>query len=1143
MKACSALPVFSRVLRDHLTRLQSLCSALFHRSLREAAAESLNHLLDFSRALSPFFKALEVDHGDFHAVAIDCLCELFRNCTSTVHLDAATVHFIFRRLLHLPTCRRRRPVDRVALAFFHSPCGELYCHGRLLCGVVRLLFRAFNHAPDHSLRSPALAALEEVIISLFAVYSDPPVVPDADSVAGLAANVSELLISNSLSISRSFMPLLESHCFGLSIRDDDLFVFLERMSKFISKPKYTAGTKPLATNIIAYAFRVSSPFFATAAFASCFDRSILPALSVLIASDDVRLARSTEMLLRIVWGKFWGAEAIVVGGLVAALASPQSGLVVKTLKVWILLVGDRRFVVWLHEKKMFRRFVTEVLKLGFPEGNGEETKIQKLAQAVIEKVLGALWQLVKADEGSQALKMQTVADGKQEGMGKFLFENCGLDPLAVGNFLAIERNHSIFATFLRCFDFKGKSFEDSFRLFFSRFQIPNDVKFLDRVLQSFAIKYHRENPSQFIAADVPYLLSFSIVVLLSHDCRMTFEEFWNFNNKIGEGVQLPRSTIATLYRNFVQKPIALRNSQLISRKVKLRANRSIATEMFAPIWSETLALLGSILLMTNSLPLGSLKLFFELASHCYLDEAVSAGIDMIRNVDGYRIQFLNFFLELSAEHYNFLNVVWPFVLTNLSEVERQKQLHLLNTELVANIFENSSFFELESTLDFVEALGRTALNELHESRFWSIQKLFHVIELNLNRPQIIWLTIWEKLRQLIFQMTKSSNNHVTVTGANLLRFVGTKFMPRNEDAEFHFHEQFMKSFLEVFQDQSSVRSKLIILESINDLLIESSANLKSGWLVVFQILSIATLDQQTQQLASLILSYLVRSSLNYVIPYLPDLMEVIPLFAKNANSPDAVLLFNTIAARINSPELWLWMFDALAKCTESSSSKVQSAAQSVFRGILPFANGKTDDVSQSIFVTILPKFYVYKAADFFSALIVSVEPNASIVRAIGIAIVYPNEELSHAAIGFLPKFRNVLGIVGVIEDVSRNILELSLENGLFFVRTISESFPKLTSCFEVISQVTQNNAIKADATKRNMICVAARKELNRCIRNSDSLREITPIFKRTLQLFLDSGYIQSAESTPGQDSSGTVCQSLAWMNEMNDSAFSSASIP
>jgi hypothetical protein len=70
-----------------------------------------------------------------------------------------------------------------------------------------------------------------------------------------------------------------------------------------------------------------------------------------------------------------------------------------------------------------------------------------------------------------------------------------------------------------------------------------------------------------------------------------------------------------------------------------------------------------------------------------------------------------------------------------------------------------------------------------------------------------------------------------------------------------------------------------------------------------------------------------------------------------------------------------------------------------------------------------------------------------------------------------------------------------------------------------------------------MICVAARKELNRCIRNSDSLREITPIFKRTLQLFLDSGYIQSAESTPGEDWSGTVCQSLAWMNEMNDSAF------
>ncbi|KAJ3284562.1 hypothetical protein HK104_009870, partial [Borealophlyctis nickersoniae] len=68
---------------------------------------------------------------------------------------------------------------------------------------------------------------------------------------------------------------------------------------------------------------------------------------------------------------------------------------------------------------------------------------------------------------------------------------------------------------LQPFTFKDMSIDIAIRHFLHNFLLPVESQEIDRVLKSFAIKYHEDNPNLFASADDAHTLAFAIVLLNS----------------------------------------------------------------------------------------------------------------------------------------------------------------------------------------------------------------------------------------------------------------------------------------------------------------------------------------------------------------------------------------------------------------------------------------------------------------------------------------------------------------------------------------------------------------------------------------------------------------------------------------------------
>ncbi len=63
------------------------------------------------------------------------------------------------------------------------------------------------------------------------------------------------------------------------------------------------------------------------------------------------------------------------------------------------------------------------------------------------------------------------------------------------------------------FELKSMPFDHALRFFIASFRLPGEAQKIERILQTFARKYHTSNPGLFQHEDTPFVLAFSIVML------------------------------------------------------------------------------------------------------------------------------------------------------------------------------------------------------------------------------------------------------------------------------------------------------------------------------------------------------------------------------------------------------------------------------------------------------------------------------------------------------------------------------------------------------------------------------------------------------------------------------------------------------
>lgn len=108
----------------------------------------------------------------------------------------------------------------------------------------------------------------------------------------------------------------------------------------------------------------------------------------------------------------------------------------------------------------------------------------------------------------------------------------GLNRRMIGEYLGnviSSFNMAVLEAYVEQFELANMTFDHALRFFIASFRLPGEAQKIERILQTFARKYHGSNPGLFQHEDTPFVLAFSVVMLNTdaHNvvCQTTVWEF------------------------------------------------------------------------------------------------------------------------------------------------------------------------------------------------------------------------------------------------------------------------------------------------------------------------------------------------------------------------------------------------------------------------------------------------------------------------------------------------------------------------------------------------------------------------------------------------------------------------------------------
>ena len=172
-------------------------------------------------------------------------------------------------------------------------------------------------------------------------------------------------------------------------------------------------------------------------------------------------------------------------------------------------------------------------------------------------------------------------------ISKFLKNNKDLKKLKVGEYLCSNENlnKKCLYDYIELFNFKNLHILEAMRIFFSDFYLIGEGQIVDRIMQHFGQKYHKDNPSLFKNPDIGYYLSFSIIMLQTDLHRPEIVVKMDVDTFCHRVIQLTKSEmkiefLQDIYNNILNEPIKLAGIQdqfgiVKNKKVRNKENEEI----------------------------------------------------------------------------------------------------------------------------------------------------------------------------------------------------------------------------------------------------------------------------------------------------------------------------------------------------------------------------------------------------------------------------------------------------------------------------------------------------------------------------------------------------------------------------------------
>jgi len=121
----------------------------------------------------------------------------------------------------------------------------------------------------------------------------------------------------------------------------------------------------------------------------------------------------------------------------------------------------------------------------------------------------------KPSKGVEFLVNTKKIGGSPEEVASFLRSTAGLNPTVIGDYLG-ERDDfplKVMHAYVDSFNFEKMNFGEAIRYFLRGFRLPGEAQKIDRIMEKFAERYCKCNPSAFKSADTAYVLAYSVILL------------------------------------------------------------------------------------------------------------------------------------------------------------------------------------------------------------------------------------------------------------------------------------------------------------------------------------------------------------------------------------------------------------------------------------------------------------------------------------------------------------------------------------------------------------------------------------------------------------------------------------------------------
>ncbi|KAJ7522924.1 hypothetical protein O6H91_18G031300 [Diphasiastrum complanatum] len=233
-----------------------------------------------------------------------------------------------------------------------------------------------------------------------------------------------------------------------------------------------------------------------------------------------------------------------------------------------------------HESKHFSVLNYDWVK-GVPTENGEmenKEEIEETSQAdQFEKAKAhkstmeaAILEFNrKAGKGIEFLVANKLVPREPAAIAHLLRTTPGLNKSMIGDYLGQHEEFqvAVMHAYVDDMNFKNMKFDQAIREFLKGFRLPGEAQKIDRIMEKFAERYCRDNPSLFRNADTAYVLAYA-VIMLNTDAhnpmvwpKMSKADFVRINSGDGPVESTPQELLEEIYDSIVQDEIKMKDSQ------------------------------------------------------------------------------------------------------------------------------------------------------------------------------------------------------------------------------------------------------------------------------------------------------------------------------------------------------------------------------------------------------------------------------------------------------------------------------------------------------------------------------------------------------------------------------------------------------